>query len=424
MTGIRLPWLTVVVAAVLLVLAGFGAAYLWLLRPPAPATLPATLPAGAGNPAAAVTGGPFPDVVITLSEDAVARGGVAVFPVTVSETTGSLRLAGVVEPNGYRQVVVAPLVPGRVTRVAVILGERVRQGQPLVEIYSPELAETQTRYLSMRAEVQAVEREIVRTDRLVEIGAASQQERERIHAEHVTHTTEVESARTRLQLLGMTPPQIDAMTSAGQISATATIVSPIAGVVTARDVNPGTSVDAATPLVTVVDLSTVWVVGDLYERDFAQVSVGSRAVVTTTAFPDVSMTGTVAYIDPQVRDETRTARIRVEVPNPGQRLRLGMYADVQVDTPRGGPQSILVPRSAVQNLADRTVVYLVDPAQQGRFIEREVRLGQPSGDQVPVLSGVQSGDRVVTSGSFSLRAERERLGLRPAVPEGPTSGAP
>ena len=192
---------------------------------------------------------------MTLSDDAITKAGVAVSPVTVSETTASIRLSGVVEPDAYRQVVVAPLVSGRVTRVAVTLGERVARNAPLVEIYSPDLAETQTRYLSMRAEFQAVEQEIARTDRLVEIGAASQQELERIHAEHVRHRTEVESARTRLQLLGMTPQQLDALSSTGQVAATTTVVSPIAGVVTVRTVNPGTTVDAATPLVTVVDLS-------------------------------------------------------------------------------------------------------------------------------------------------------------------------
>jgi RND family efflux transporter MFP subunit len=164
--------------------------------------------------------------------------------------------------------------------------------------------------------------------------------------------------------------------------------------------------------VTVVDLSTVWVVGDLYERDFSRVSVGTPAVVMTTAFPDQRIAGKVAYIDPQVKSETRTANIRVEVPNPGQQLRLGMYAEVQLETPRAQTESILVPRSAVQNVADRTVLYLANPVQQGRFIEREIRLGEVSGDQVVVLTGIQREDRIVTGGSFSLRAERERMGLR------------
>ena len=409
MKRVQLPWPVVAVGAVSLVLFGVGGAYLWMPRPEVSAPVAA---GGAGGAAAETSAGPLPDIAITLSDDALKKAGVMVSPVTVSETTSTLRLAGVVEPDAYRQVMIAPLVSGRVTRVAVTLGDRVARNTRLVEIYSPDLAEAQSRYLSMRAEFQAVEQEITRTDRLTQIGAASRQELERIHAEHVRHRTELESARTRLQLLGMTPVQVDALASTGQIAATTTVVSPIAGIVTARTANPGTSVDPATPLITVVDLSTVWVVGDLYERDFSRVSVGTPATVTTTAFPDQKIMGKVAYIDPQVRPETRTARMRVEIPNPGQQLRLGMYAEVNVQAPGARTASLLVPRSAVQNVADRTVLYVADPLQPGRFIEREVQLGQASGDQMVVLSGLQRDDRVVTAGSFSLRAERERQGLR------------
>jgi RND family efflux transporter MFP subunit len=410
MRGVALSWPVAFIVAVSLVIGGIGSAYLFLPRP-APSAGTSTAPAVSTLVAAST---PLADVAITLSDEAVQRAGVVAQRVTSSEIAGSIRLSGTVEPNGYRQVVVAPLVSGRVTRVAVMLGDRVEQNTPLVEIYSPELAEVQTRFLSMRAEFQAVEQEIARTDRLVEIGAASQQELERIHAEHVRHRTEVESTRARLQLLGMTQQQIEEMTSAGQVVATTTIASPIAGVVTARAVNPGTSVDASTPLVTIVDLSSVWVVGDVYERDLSLVSVGSQAEVTTGAFPDARIGGKVAYIDPQVRSETRTARVRVEVPNPRQQLRLGMYANVTVATPGAKTQSILIPRSAVQNVADRTVVYLADPQAPGRFIEREVRLGELSGDRVVVVSGLQRDDQVVNVGSFALRAERERLGLRTA----------
>jgi len=408
MRAIPLPWPMAFIVALSLVLGGARGAYLWLPRPLG--SVEKTPSPGVQTPQGAAE--PLPDVVITLSDDAIARAGVVVMPVTGSETAGSIRLTGVVEANGYRQVVVAPLVSGRVTRVTVMLGDQVAMNAPVVEIYSPELADAQTRFLSMQAEFHAVEQEIARTERLVEIGAASKQELERIHADHVRHRTELESTRARLQLLGMTPQMIEAMASGGQVAATVTIRAPIAGTVTARAVNPGTSVDSATPLITLVDLSTVWVVGDLYEPDFALVSVGSSAVVTTTAFPDAKIEGKVAYIDPQVRSDTRTARIRVEVPNPGQRLRLGMYAQLQVSTPGAKAQSILISRSAVQNVSDRTVVYVSDPQAGGRFIEREVRLGESSGDQVVVVSGLRKGDGVVTAGSFSLRAERDRLGLR------------
>ena len=410
MRGVALSWPVAIIVAISLVIAGIGSAYLWLPRPASSAGT-STAPT-VSTPE--VAGKPLSDVVITLSDEAVARAGVVARPVTFSEMTGSIRLSGIVEPNGYRQVVVAPLVSGRVTRVAVMLGDRVEQNAPLVEIYSPELAEVQTRFLSMRAEFQAVEQEIARTDRLVEIGAASQQELERIHAEHVRHRTEVESARARLQLLGMTPQQIEEMTSAGQVAATTTIVSPIAGVVTARAVNPGTSVDASTPLVTVVDLSTVWVVGDVYERDLSLVSVGSEAEVTTDAFPDARIAGKVAYIDPQVRSETRTAKIRVEVPNPRQQLRLGMYADVQVATP--GTQDAVHSHTAFRGAEccrpNRRVPggsAISRAVHRARSASRRT-LGGPSCRRV--RSPTQRSGRDV--GSFALRAERERLGLRTA----------
>jgi cobalt-zinc-cadmium efflux system membrane fusion protein len=126
------------------------------------------------------------------------------------------------------------------------------------------------------------------------------------------------------------------------------------------------------------------------------------------------MRGRVSYIDPQVSADTRTAKVRIEVPNTSGELRLGMYADVVVSG-ASGVSALRVSRNAVQNVGDRTVVYLAYPREPGKFVEREVRLGQTSGEQVEVVSGVQAGDVVVTEGSFFVRAERERLGSRSAT---------
>jgi len=204
------------------------------------------------------------------------------------------------------------------------------------------------------------------------------------------------------------------------VSATTNVPAPIDGVVTERGANVGLNVDTATKLFTVVDLSTVWVVADLYEKDFSQVRVGSESAITTSAHPGLTLRGRVSYIDPQVSADTRTAKVRIEVPNTSGELRLGMYADVVV-AGASGASTPRVPRNAVQNVGDRTVVYLAHPKEPGKFIEREVRLGQISGEQVKVLSGVQPGDVVVTEGSFFVRAERERLGLRPAATEPTTA---
>src|SRR6185369_1409789 len=162
-----------------------------------------------------------------------------------------LRLPGVVEPNAYRQVVVTPLVAGRVTKVGPALGDRVRRGETLAEIYSPALAEAQTRYVSAQAMLDAHDRELQRTQKLVEIGAASRQELDKIHAEHAAQTAAVESARSQLELLGVSTSALEKVASGHNLTPTTNVPAPIDGVVTERGANDGLNVDTATKLFTV-----------------------------------------------------------------------------------------------------------------------------------------------------------------------------
>src|SRR5262245_47036220 len=424
---VTLRWPTAIGAMLLLLLLGGGVTYL-MLRPAVQHAAPTGNQVGfATPPAAAAPATPTgtshsatADVVVTLTQDAVQRAGIVVASAQPGAGQSSLQLPAVVQANAYKQVSVTPLVAGRVTRVLVELGQNVRRGQALAEIFSPELAEAETRYVSMRAELDAHERELQRTEKLVEIGAASRQELERLHAEHAAKLTAGGSARSRLELLGVSSSAITSLGPGKDLGATTTVSAPIAGVVTERAANAGLNVDPSAKLFTIVDLSTVWVVADAYEKDFSRVQVGESATVTTRAYPDATLHGRVAYIDPQVNTETRTAKVRVEVPNPADRLRLGMFAQVSID--RSGPSlGARIPKSAIQNVGDRTVVYLADPKQPGRFIEREIRLGSAVGEDINILSGVQPGDSVVSAGSFFLRAERERLGLRAADPASATT---
>jgi RND family efflux transporter MFP subunit len=418
-TRVTMSRTAAVVAGSILLLAGAGGTWLLVRSRGAdpqvdlkmdPAQRDAAAPQAAAPPAPA-TNEPLADIDVTLTEEAVKRAGIEVTPVATSGTSGAVTIPGVIEADAYRRVAVTSLVAGRVTRVNAELGEHVRRGAPLALVYSPGLADAQTKYLSARAELEAASQELKRTERLVEIGAASRQELERIRAAHTTVATAVEGARAQLVLLGMTPGAITRLTSAKDISSTTTVPAPIDGVVTERQANVGLNVDTSTPLFTVVDLSTVWVVGDLYEKDFPSVRVGSTATVTTTAYPGLAVRGRVAYIDPQLNEQTRTARVRVEVANPRRELRLGMYAEVQIAAPgRGG--GITVPREAVQTIGSRQFVYVAKPGQTGRYSEREVRIGNTSGGVVEIAAGLNAGDAVVTKGSFFVRAERERLGLR------------
>jgi len=429
---VSVRWPVLMVAAVVLLAVGAGATYVGM-RSRAPdrpssneqATMPGTRVPAAGPTTEQRASGPralepLPDVVVTLSQEAVERAGITATAILAGTTSGGVRAPGVVEANAYKQVVVTPVISGRITRVVADLGQRVRQGQMLAQIFSPELADAQTRYISARAELEAHEQELIRTEKLVAIGAASRQELERIHAGHTARRADLESAASRLQLLGLSADAIEALGPGKNQGATTSVPAPIDGVVTERLANVGLNVDQATKLFTVVDLSSVWVVANLYEKDFAHVRVGSPATITTNAYPDLVLQGRVSYIDPQVSPETRTAKVRVEVPNARNELRLGMYAEALVGD-GGGVSTPMIPRGAVQNVGDRTVVYLVNPKEPGTFVEREVRLGAATGDRVSVLAGVQAGDVVVGEASFSVRAERERLGLR-AVPTS-TQGA-
>lgn len=406
-------------AGLALLLAGAGLTFLFLRSADRTAKQGNDLasPAASGpapaSPAPPATAGdaPLPDIEVTLTPDAVARAGIEVASVTSTAATDAVRIPGTIEADAYRRVAVTSVVAGRITRVSAELGQAVKRGSTLAQIYSPGLAEAQTKYLTVRAGLEAATQELTRTERLVEIGAASRQELERIRASHTAHATSVEGARTQLVLLGMTPAAIDRLTSASAITASASVPAPIDGIVTERQANPGLNVEPSTPLFTIVDLSSVWVMGDLYEKDFPRVRVGSRATVTTTAYPGLALEGRVAYIDPQVDGQTRTAQVRVEVRNPRRELRLGMYAEVQILAP-GGRHAVTVPREAVQTIGDRHVVYLSRPGRIGQFIEREVRVGEVTGALVEIASGVNAGDAVVTRGSFFVRAERERLGLR------------
>ena len=412
---------TLAAAAVVLLAAGAVAMYLAVgVRDAAhePARSGPAPQTGTVSENMAPSGGP---AAVTLDPEAVARAGIRVAEFGAGDFSDRVRLPGVVEPNGYRKVDVTPLVGGRITRVLVQLGDSVRRGQPMAEVFSPELAEAHTRYTAARADLEAHDRELQRTRKLVEIGAASRQELERVHAEHEARTADVRSARSRLELLGVAETTLDSA-HGGEFGATAVVPAPIAGIVTERNANIGLNVEAATSLFTVVDLSTVWVVANLYERDFSRVRVGSGATIVTAAYPGKVLDGRVTYIDPEVSRDTRTARVRIEVSNPGRVLRLGMYADVQIEA-AGAASQPAVPRAAVQNVGERQVVYVSDPSVAGRFVEREVQLGGAAGDRVEVVGGLQPGDRVVVDGSFFVRAEIERLGLRPTARATGSSGA-
>src|SRR6267154_2583972 len=304
------------------------------------------------------------ELEIDLAPDDLTKAQMHTVRVTNGVTAAKLRVPGTVKPNEYGEVHVTPLVGGVVKEVPVVLGDHVK------------------------------------------LGAASQQEEEEVAATHAAHESHVRAALEKLKLLGASDRQIAALKQAEQINPNLAVPAPINGVVLTRNANLGLVVNAAQELFTIADLSTVWIMASVNEKDFAAVRVGSQANISAPAYSGRNWKGRVTYVQPQVDRTTRTAQARIEVANPGETLRIEMYVDVDFSAP--GASGPVVPEAAVQSIGERHFVFLPAKNNEGRFVLRQVRLGPAADGHYSVLEGLRLQEQVVTDGSFILKAESVR----------------
>ena len=384
---------------------------------------------GSGSEASSSGTAPRPgEVLISLDAERLSNARIKTELASVGEAaeagTGGLRTTGTVQTNAYKEVPVFPIAGGIVREVNAELGDRVKRGQKLAVIFSTELADAQADYLKMQAEIERHHQHYRRTVELVEIGAASREELEEATAELKMEEAGLSAMKQRLTLLGLNEKQILAMASPEQQKPLVGVEAPLSGVVLARSVNTGEVVMTGKELFRVADLSSVWVIGQIFERDFAVVRVGTRAVVTTEAYPGRSFAGRVAYIDPRVEPQTRTAQVRIELANPREMLRLGMFVDVSFGgdavVRAGSAAVVMVPSAAVQEIAGKQVVF-VAADRPGVFIQREVAAGPESNGLAPIYQGLSGGESVVSEGSFLLRAESLKLNPSQAAVVGASS---
>ncbi|MBA2514326.1 MAG: efflux RND transporter periplasmic adaptor subunit, partial [Solirubrobacterales bacterium] len=374
---------------------------------PAPRTVAIDQPGDAATGTGASPGEP----TLTLTPEVAARAGIKVEPVgeQLAAEGGGEAATGVVQPNAYRETPVVSLVGGIMRSVSAELGQNVQRGQTVAVVFSDDLATAQSRYLTAVAELDEHHKHHRRTAKLVEIGAASREEFEQATTKLRSDESEVASLRQRLLLLGLSPQRVGALRSASQISSEVSLPAPVSGTVISRSTNPGEVVGANKEILRVADLSSVWVIGQVYEKDLGRIRTGSGANITSPAYPGRVFRGQISYVDPRLDPATRTAQVRVELANPGQALKLGMYVNVAFATVGGSEKTVpVVPVSAVQNINGRQIVFVAtnDP---NVFAMRPVRLGPESNGRYAVLEGLFVGERIVTEGSFLLRAEWLKL---------------
>ncbi len=317
-------------------------------------------------------------------------------------------MTGTVQPIDSKIVHVRPLARGRITNVTVRLGDRVQTGQELARMDNIDASEAASELVSARAELQrlrvqlaAQTRQTDRQRKLSEIGAVPAKEYEATLAEHASteelirvQDTKIAGLMAKLRRFGVT----DAPAAGGVNTSTQ---APFAGVITKTEAASGAVVDSDDELFTIADLSHVWVQAEVYEKDLGRVQLGQPAFIRVDTYPDVRFSGKVTYISDILDPQTRTARVRCEVANPGTRLKLDMFATVELPT-NFRRTATSVPVSAVQQLDNRNVVFVRE--SQTKFRIRPVDLGKQVKEQVEVLSGIKEGELVVTQGAFHLKS--------------------
>jgi cobalt-zinc-cadmium efflux system membrane fusion protein len=321
-----------------------------------------------------------------------------------TEAAGQMA-TGVVQANTYKETPIVSLVGGIVRSISAELGQNIRRGQRVVVVFSNELADAQSRYLTALAVLNEHHQHHMRTVKLVEIGAASKQELETATSQLRDAESNLANLRQKLMLLGLSAQRIDSLKDPSQISSELSVASPAAGTITARSVNPGEVIEANKELMRVTDLSTVWVIGQIYEKDLATIRVGSGANVTSDAYPGRVFRGRVTYVDPKIDPATRTAQVRIEMANPRQMFKIGMFVNVAFGALGVEEKTMaLVPKTAVQTIANQQFVFVATESPN-EFLVRPVRVGTEANGFYSVVEGLNVGERVVTEGSFLLRAE-------------------
>ena len=320
---------------------------------------------------------------VKISTDKVQKMGVRTEAVQLRSMDRTIRAAGRVEPDERRIFLIAPKFEGYVERLHVnVTGQPVAKGQPLFEVYSPELVSLQREYAIAAQGVASLKG----ADSPAQLGMGRL----------------VESALQRLKNWDISEEQVKALVASGETKRTMTYRSPASGVVTEKKAVQGMRFMPGEALYQVSDLSAVWVVADVAEQDIGLVKTGSKARIRINAYPDKSFEGKITYVYPTLKMETRSVQVRVELSNPGLLLKPSMFAQVELPVSAKG-LVLTVPVSAVIDSGTRQVVLVQLGA--GRFEPREVRLGERSDDYVVVREGVKEGELVVTAANFLIDAE-------------------
>lgn len=406
----RRRWPMIAVAAVLVVVAA-----LWFRASP---QNPDTAEQGETGEAAETVD---PAAPIEIEPDMQRIAGIVVEAARTQELAETIQATAVVGPDESRVARVRPLADGRVLQVHVRVGDHVANGQSLLSYDSITAGELFADYRvavasleRANAEADAQRRSVERADKLVELGGVARAERERRGAGLQSSMAAVNSARAtvanleqKLRRLGVSQESLAGEQTGGELPAMrGSVTAPIGGVILQVHTAPGELITPDRELFVIADLSRVWLQGDVYQKDIAKIRVGQTALVTVDTYPGEHFSGRVTHLSDVLDPDSRTAKVRCEVVNPGTRLKVQMFASLAL--PISAPRSVLaVPSESVQDIDGTPTVFV--RVDEEHFSARPIRVGATVGRWIEVSEGVEVGQEVVTKGALMLKS---RLKLR------------
>lgn len=400
---------------------------------------------------------------VLLDPETLESAGIQIEGVTQRPAVALLRATGTIETNPQQTQAVTPLVGGRVEDVAFGVGDFVQKGALLAVVASPEIAEmhgklheAETRLalaernqarvtraenrvavLQAKAKLDEADATLKRTRRLIELGAGAgkdliaaetayrtakadyefqtnislNKEIQEARAEVETARVDVKHIHDQMRALGVNLTAHDARRNHHVDTSKVPVYAPASGMITERPVNPGAGVQAGATLFMISNLSSVFAIANVPEAQLPQIRIGTVAEIRSPALGQTgAATARVTYIDPQLNEDTRTGRVRLEVPNPDGVLRAGMFVEVGFQTRTGGAggEELVVPTAAIQRVGEKAVVFVPKENEPGAFEVREVEIGGEIDGYTRIESGLELGEKVVTNGSFTLKTQLQK----------------
>jgi len=337
---------------------------------------------------------------VKMTAEVQKQNGVVIALVKKQRLAGTISATGKIEANADRIAHVSPRISGKIVAVKASLGDSVAAGQVLANLDSVELGEALNRYHQSRTKLALAQSSMDRIKGLVEKKIAARKDILQAETDYKTAQTELHSDEERLSLYGLSTADLKGESHKRTLLP---VKSPISGIITEKHAIVGELSDPSKSLYTVADLSNVWVMVDINEKDLAKVRKGQTATVMVGAFPDLKLKGRITYIADLMNEATRTVKARIEVANPGRKLKPEMFATVELALAADAPPVVTIPEDALQDLDGKKVIFVAE--NEAEFAARQVQAGRAAGGMVEIVSGLKEGERYAIKGAFILKSE-------------------